>query len=163
MNDEFSCVQRCRGKFRPAKRYVRAICGSERLREQFFNASLDKRRVSASLKDATNAPVAIQQHHAWNPSGSKLGADTTVSHEDIEGIPVALDEGGDFAIAGVFDGVEVDTQNAQLVGGEALVKRLHMGHRIAARPTKDGPKIEQHHFSALRRQIHGTTIPQQTE
>jgi len=163
MNDEFSLSATCRDTFRPAKRYTVVNCGSERLGKQFFDAGFDKRGVSASLKDTANAPVAIQQHHARNPPRPKLGAHTTVPHQDIEGVPVALHEGSDFAIAGIFDGVEVDTQNAKLVGGEALVKRLHMGHRIAARPTKDGPKIEQHHFSALRRQIHGTTIAQQAE
>jgi len=163
MNDEVSHLQGFSVNYRPAKPFHGLFCALHGFGKQFFDCGFEQRRMRTPLKDPTNAPVAINQHDTRNPSRPKFSADTSVSHQDIEGVTVALYERGDIGVAGVFDGVEVDTQNTKLVGGEALVKRLHMGHRLSARATEDRPKIEHHHFSPLRRQIHGTTIAQQPE
>jgi hypothetical protein len=119
--------------------------------------------VGAPLKNTTHAPVSVNEHHTRNAPRAELDTDAPVAHEHVKCIAVAFHKGGHFGVTRVFDRIEVDAQNAELVGREALVKRLHMRHRFAARTTENGPKIEHHHFSALRRQIHGTTIAQQPE
>lgn len=153
-------MQFSRAKYRPAKPFLALVCALRGFGKQFFNAGFEQRRMRASLKDPTNTPVAINQDDTRNTPRAKLGADTPVSHQHIESIPVAPYKRGDFGVAGVFGGVEVDAQNTQLISGEALVKSLHMGHRLSAWAAKDGPKIQHHHFSAMRRKIHGTTIAQ---